>query len=161
MVIACLVIGSTHRTAVLGPFVGGSYCFLGVPAPAKISAITVAVLLLPTIALEVSIGRMLHKNWLVLRHQNHFPLNTVIRILVFTAVGILVIGLGVVFAIMQLPDPRLNIIIAIAPKAPQLPDFHEVPVYDGSSNIKPPTLLSGPPQTWTIRPERKTPPSDF
>ncbi|KAJ2914167.1 hypothetical protein MD484_g6228, partial [Candolleomyces efflorescens] len=113
MVIACLVIGSTHKSAVLGPFVGGSYCFLGVPAPAKISAITVAILLLPTIALEVSIGRMLYKNWLVLRHQNHFPLNTVIRILVFTAVGILVIGLGVVFAILELPDPRLNIVIAI------------------------------------------------
>ena len=27
-------------------------------------------------------------------------------------------------------------LVALAPKAPQLPDFHDVPVYDGSSNLK-------------------------
>ncbi|KAJ2911474.1 hypothetical protein MD484_g8940, partial [Candolleomyces efflorescens] len=116
MAIACLVVGLQNPDTVQRSS-NGTYCNFVLRLPSRVSSVAVATLMIPTIALEVITTLMLRKNWAMLRHRQ-LPIGTVLRVLVFTLIGILCIGLGIVFATMgEERNPDFNIILATVPVA--------------------------------------------
>ncbi|KAF9561178.1 hypothetical protein CPC08DRAFT_750117 [Agrocybe pediades] len=117
MLVACLLIGlyepeTVHRSDLQTP-----YCNMINRIPSKISSISVASLMIPTIVLEVVICGILKRNWRVLRNRT-YPLTAIFRVIGFSVLGMLAVALSVLFAASEDRDPEVNIIIsALSPSA--------------------------------------------
>jgi len=112
LVIASWTIGirNTDQVKIIG---SGMYCHLeGVMG--KVSGAMVALTLLPTIALEISICIALRRNWGTFKRMKH-SLSIILRVVVFTMFGILAIAVSGVFVFTNNHGASLNIVFGILP----------------------------------------------
>jgi len=114
--IGFLILGLNHPETVHRSHPETPYCNMVNRIPSKISSITVATLLLPTLFLEFLICMVLRKNWEVLKSQKYSP-STAIRLMGFSFCGVLAVGLSLLFAASNDRDPELTVVIALMPTA--------------------------------------------
>ncbi|KAJ7791358.1 hypothetical protein B0H14DRAFT_2935721 [Mycena olivaceomarginata] len=114
MVLASWVTGirNTDHVRVIG---SGMYCHLNSSAAlGKASAAVVALLLLPTLALEISICVALRRNWGTFKRMKN-SLSIILRVMIFTVFGILAITLSGIFVFSGSHGAALNIVFATMP----------------------------------------------
>ncbi|KAF7295661.1 hypothetical protein MIND_01106300 [Mycena indigotica] len=114
MVIASWVTGiqNPSRVKVIG---SGMYCHIGPSSTlGKASAALVALTLLPTIALEITICVALRKNWSTFKRMRH-SMSITLRVMIFTLFGILAISLSGVFVFSDSHGAAINVILAALP----------------------------------------------
>ncbi|KAJ6470199.1 hypothetical protein C8R47DRAFT_759160 [Mycena vitilis] len=114
MVVASWAIGIRNPSLV--EVIGsGMYCHLGPSGTlGKVSAAVVALLLLPTLALEISICIALRRNWGTFKRMKH-SLSIIVRVMIFTMFGILAIALSAIFVFSEKHGAALNIVFATMP----------------------------------------------
>ncbi|KAJ7669484.1 hypothetical protein DFH06DRAFT_1181310 [Mycena polygramma] len=114
MVVASWVIGIRNPNVV--EIIGsGMYCHLGPSGTlGRVSAAVVVLLLLPTLALEISICIALRRNWGTFKRMKH-SLSIIIRVMIFTMFGILAIALSAIFVFSENHGAALNIVFATMP----------------------------------------------
>jgi len=112
LVIASWTIGirNTDQVKIIG---SGMYCHLE-GEMGKVSGAMVALTLLPTIALEISICIALRRNWGTFKRMKH-SLSIILRVVVFTMFGILAIAVSGVFVFTNNHGASLNIVFGILP----------------------------------------------
>ncbi|KAJ7093454.1 hypothetical protein B0H15DRAFT_158926 [Mycena belliarum] len=114
MVIASWVIG-IREPDLVGVIGSGMYCHIGPTGIlGKVSAGLVAMLLFPTLTLEVMICVALRRNWAALRRMKN-SLSIIIRVMIFTVLGILAIGVSGVFVFSGSHGAGLNIVFSAMP----------------------------------------------
>ncbi|KIY66219.1 hypothetical protein CYLTODRAFT_491641 [Cylindrobasidium torrendii FP15055 ss-10] len=93
------------------------YCGIDNGIPGRVSAIVVAIIMLFCLCIEVTIVTKLVRNWenLRKRRRNRPLISLSIRILVFALLGVLAIGLALVFVFVKYHGPVINIILATLP----------------------------------------------
>ncbi|KAF7338817.1 hypothetical protein MSAN_02204400 [Mycena sanguinolenta] len=114
MVLASWVVGirNTASVQVIG---SGMYCHLGSSGTlGKVSATVVAIFLIPTLALEISIGIALRRNWRTFKRTSN-SLSIILRVMIFTVLGILAITLSGIFVFSNSHGAALNIVFATLP----------------------------------------------
>ncbi|KAF8217621.1 hypothetical protein K438DRAFT_2006688 [Mycena galopus ATCC 62051] len=114
MVLASWVVGirDTESVQLIG---SGMYCHLGSSGTlGKVSAAVVALMLIPTLALEISICMSLRRNWNTFKRQSR-ALSIIIRVVIFTIFGILAITLSGIFVFSNSHGAALNIVFATMP----------------------------------------------
>jgi len=114
MVLASWVTGirNTNFVQVIG---SGMYCHLDHSGTlGKVSAAVVALTLLPTLALEISICVALRRNWGTFKRMKH-SLSIILRVIIFTMFGILAITLSGIFVFSDNHGAALNIVFATMP----------------------------------------------
>ncbi|KAJ7216731.1 hypothetical protein B0H12DRAFT_1154069 [Mycena haematopus] len=116
MVLASWVVGirNTELVQVIG---SGMYCHLGPGrngSLGKISAAVVAIMLIPTLALEISICIALRRNWGTFRSMRN-SLSIILRVVIFTVFGMLAISLSGIFVFSDSHGAGLNIVFATMP----------------------------------------------
>ncbi|KAK7059839.1 hypothetical protein R3P38DRAFT_3168291 [Favolaschia claudopus] len=93
----------------------GMYCHLGHSATlGRVSAAIVALLLIPTLALEIAICVALRRNWGTFKKMRN-SLSIIMRVVIFTIFGTLAIGVSGVFVFSDAHGAALNIVLAILP----------------------------------------------
>ncbi|KAJ6572299.1 hypothetical protein B0H19DRAFT_1133246 [Mycena capillaripes] len=114
MVVASWAIGIRNPdiVQVIG---SGMYCHLGPSGTlGKVSAAVVALMLLPTLALEILICISLRRNWGTFKRMKN-SLSIIIRVIIFTMFGILAITLSGIFVFTENHGAALNIVFATMP----------------------------------------------
>lgn len=115
MFVTCLALGIKDPS--LAQRTGtGMYCNFVNKEPGRIAAISVAMLMIPTIFFEVWIIRSLGKNWSFFRNRRS-SLSAIIRIACFTLCGFAAIALALVSFATDDHAAGLNIGISIVPGA--------------------------------------------
>ncbi|KAJ7484234.1 hypothetical protein FB451DRAFT_1231843 [Mycena latifolia] len=114
MVLASWVVGIRDPDLVV--IIGsGMYCHIGPSGTlGKVSAALVALLLLPTLTLEIMICIALRRNWATLRRMKN-SLSIIVRVMIFTVFGVLAIGLSGIFVFSGSHGAALNIVFATMP----------------------------------------------
>lgn len=115
VVIASAINGGKNPTTVRRAS-SSVYCIIDTGVPGKISAGLVMLTLFVTLGAEGMIGTLLYRNWSIFGRKGDF-LATVIRITVFTFVGLLAIIISLIFISDRDHGDLSNIFIALAPIA--------------------------------------------
>jgi len=114
MVIASWVAGVRNPSGVL--IIGsGMYCHIGYSGTlGKVSAALVALTLIPTVTLEILICISLRKNWATFKRMKN-SMSIILRVVIFTLIGILAISLSALFVFSSNHGPGVNIALAAMP----------------------------------------------
>jgi hypothetical protein len=115
MIITATVTGLQDRTAVQRAG-SGIYCVIANGVPGKINAVLCASAAIATLGLEISIGIKCHKHKKLYRSQAQLPMGMLVRVMIFTVVGLLGIGVSLVF-VTSVFTPLPNIFIGLMPVA--------------------------------------------
>jgi len=114
MVVASWAIG-IRNPGIVEIIGSGMYCHLGPSGTlGKVSAAVVALMLLPTLALEIMICIALRRNWGTFKRMKN-SLSIIIRVIIFTMFGILAITLSGIFVFTENHGAALNIVFATMP----------------------------------------------
>ncbi|KAJ7199200.1 hypothetical protein GGX14DRAFT_662322 [Mycena pura] len=114
MVVASWVTGVRNpgSVAIIG---SGMYCHIGSSSTlGKVSAALVALTLIPTLTFEILICIALRKNWATFARM-HNAMSIILRVVVFTLIGILAISLSALFVFSSNHGPGVNIALAAMP----------------------------------------------
>ncbi|KAJ7034580.1 hypothetical protein C8F04DRAFT_1259817 [Mycena alexandri] len=113
MVIASWATG-IHNPEVVTINESGMFCHISGTSVGRVSAILVALMMIPTVALEIVICVSLRRNWETLKRMKH-PLAIILRVVIFTVFAILALGLSGVFVFSSTHGAGLNIVFATMP----------------------------------------------
>jgi len=114
MVIASWATG-IHNPEVVTVIGSGMYCHIGSSGTlGRVSALLVALTMIPTVALEIMICVSLRRNWETFKRMKH-SLAIILRVVIFTIFGILAISLSGVFVFSSTHGAGLNIVFATMP----------------------------------------------
>ncbi|KAJ7137654.1 hypothetical protein C8R46DRAFT_1137811 [Mycena filopes] len=93
----------------------GMYCHIGNSGIlGRVSAILVAVTMIPTVVLEVLICIALRRNWETFKRMKH-SLAIILRVVIFTVFGVLAISLSGIFVFSNNHGAALNVVFATMP----------------------------------------------
>ncbi|CAK5282337.1 unnamed protein product [Mycena citricolor] len=115
MATASWATGSADPASV-GLIGSGMYCHIDAASGklGKISGALVALILLPTVAIEISICVALRQHWKTFRRVRH-SFSIMIRVMVFTLIGLLAVSIGALFVFSSNHGPAMNIVLAAMP----------------------------------------------
>ncbi|KAJ7238492.1 hypothetical protein C8J57DRAFT_1373993 [Mycena rebaudengoi] len=111
MVIASWVVGM-NKPSLVRVIGSGMYCHI----VRRASAALVALMLLPTLTLEIMICVALRRNWSTFRRMKQ-SMSIILRVMIFTFFGILAISLSGIFVFTDSHGAALNIVFAAMPVA--------------------------------------------
>jgi len=114
MVVASWVTGVRNpgSVAIIG---SGMYCHIGSSGTlGKVSAALVALTLIPTLTFEILICIALRRNWATFKRM-HNSMSIILRVVVFTLIGVLAISLSALFVFSSNHGPGVNIALAAMP----------------------------------------------
>jgi len=116
MVIASWVVGM-NKPSLVRVIGSGMYCHIGPNSSlGRASAALVALMLLPTLTLEIMICVALRRNWSTFRRMKQ-SMSIILRVMIFTFFGILAISLSGIFVFTDSHGAALNIVFAAMPVA--------------------------------------------
>ncbi|KAJ7737706.1 hypothetical protein B0H16DRAFT_1891555 [Mycena metata] len=119
VILASMVIASwaagIHNPQVVRIIGSGMYCHIDNSSTlGRVSAVLVALTMIPTVALEIMICVSLRRNWETFKRMKH-SLAIILRVVIFTIFGILAISLSAVFVFSSAHGAGLNIVFATMP----------------------------------------------
>ncbi|KAE9393236.1 hypothetical protein BT96DRAFT_228671 [Gymnopus androsaceus JB14] len=114
MFVLSLTIGLKDRS-VVARAPGGFYCNMTNTLPGRLSAVIVTVIMIICIYLDVYICVILRRHWHIVSGNLQASLATVMRVLVFSAVSVVAVMLGLVFFFMPLSKhgPGLELVLSL------------------------------------------------
>ncbi|KAG7446741.1 uncharacterized protein BT62DRAFT_931315 [Guyanagaster necrorhizus] len=92
------------------------YCNFANRTPSHVSSALVAGIMVLCLLVEIFVLVKLRKNWMYLRKKrDRQTISSILRVLAFSAVGCMAIGLGFVFVFTSYRGPALNLILGSVP----------------------------------------------
>jgi len=108
-----LVFGLQHPDIVQRSL-NGNYCNLNSPMPSRISALVMIICSILMVSIQVMVGVSLHRSRSAIDGSGS-AIKMVIRVIIFTLLGTVGLGIGVVYVLIWEQGQALDLIMAAAP----------------------------------------------